>query len=150
MNTYLAAGLQPAGLSVGGAVIGLTGAALLGGIAFGMHRRGKSARIIGWICFLIGIPLAGLLSGLLANVTGLTLWSIPVLLVVTGYVAFVFFHDGIKKFGGRPHKHLQPLFGLLLPVLLLSLGGGLGNGFHALLSTVDHGTGTVLSRTTGQ
>ncbi len=105
-----------------------------------------------------GISLAGLLSGVLANIGGLTLWSIPVALVVTGYVAFVFFHDGFRRKGGSggfgggggAHRWLQPIFGLILPALLLTLGGSLGNGAHAVLSQINSGVGSAVSSTTGK
>jgi hypothetical protein len=114
-----------------------------------MHHRKKSPRIIGWLCFFIGIPLAALLSGLVAWVAGLTLWSIPVLMIIVGYVAFVFLHDGIGK-KGKPHRLLQPIFGLILPALLLTLGGSVGSAIHSGLDTIDHGVGSVVSTTTGR
>src|SRR6266581_2899572 len=105
--------------------------------------------LIGCLCFIIGIPLAGLLSGVLAYIAGLTLWSIPVTMVLTGYVGFVFLHDGTGR-KGKPHRWLQPVYGLILPALLLTLGGGLGHGVHSVLDLIDHGVGSAVSRTTGR
>jgi hypothetical protein len=168
MITYLASAHQ-AGISpAAGVGLSLAAVGLIGGIAVAMHHKRKSPRIIGWLCFLIGIPLAGLMSGVLSYIAGLTLWSIPVALVVTGYVAFVFFHDGLKRRGGGgsgvvalrgggssgggggAHRWLQPIFGLILPALLLTLGGGLGHGVHTVLNAINNGVGSAVSHTTGK
>jgi len=152
MHTHtIAAAAQAAGIStVAGVGLSLGAVALLIGLAIGLHHKKKSPKVIGWLCFLIGIPLAlgGLLSGLLGYISGLTLWSIPVSLALVGYVGFVFFHDGTRK--GKPHRWLQPVFGLVLPTLLLTLGGGLGHAAHGLMDTIDHGAGSVVSSSTGQ
>jgi hypothetical protein len=168
MITYLASAQQTGISPAGGVGLSLAAVGLIGGIAVAMHHKKKSPRIIGWLCFLIGIPLAGLMSGLIADIAGLSLWSIPVALVVTGYVAFVFFHDGLKKGrgggggsgtvavrgssggGGGAHRWLQPIFGLMLPALLLTLGGGLGNGIHTVLNEINSGVGSAVSHTTGK
>ena len=153
MITYLASVTAPArlaGLSTGTQTgLSLAAVGLLGGIAFGMHQRKKSPRIIGWLCFLVGIPLAGLLSGAIAYITGLTLWSVPVSMIAVGYIGFAFFHDGLGR-KGKPHRWLQPVFGLVLPALLLTLGGGLGNGARSVLHLIGHGAGTAITQTTGK
>lgn len=165
MITYLAS--QQAGISpAGGIGLSLAAVGLIGGIAIAMHHKKKSPRIIGWLCFLVGIPLAGLMSGLIGYLAGLSLWSVPVAVVVTGYVAFVFFHDGLRRRsggtavavrgsgggggGGGAHRWLQPIFGLILPALLLTLGGGLGHGIHSVLDVIDSGVGSAVSHTTGK
>ncbi len=152
MITYLASattaqlpGLSPAA----GIGLSITAVGLLGGLAVAMHQRKKSPRIIGWLCFVIGIPLAGLLSGVIAYIAGLTLWSVPVSMLVVGYVGFAFFHDGVGR-KGKPHRWLQPAYGLILPALLLTLGGGLGNGARSVLNVIDHGVGAAVTRTTGK
>lgn len=149
MITYLAAHHAASVSPVAGVGLSLAAVGLIGGLAVAMHHKKRSPKIIGWLCFLIGIPLAGLLSGVIGSITALSVWSIPVALVVTGYVAFVFFHDGVGR-KGSPHRMLQPIFGLILPALLLTLGGGLGHGVHSILNMIDHGAGTVISRTTGK
>jgi len=139
-----------------GAGVGLSfgAVALLAGIAIAMHHKKKSPRIIGWLCFIIGIPLAvaGSLSGVIGAIAGITLWAIPVLTLLAGYVAFVFFHDGFKGKGGKggAHRWLQPIFGLLLPTLLFTFGGSVGDGIHAALNAVEGGAGTVVQSTTGR
>ncbi|MGA2829781.1 MAG: hypothetical protein ABSF03_27140 [Streptosporangiaceae bacterium] len=167
--TYLAAGQAAAVSPAAGVGLSLAAVGLIGGIAIAMHHKHKSPRIIGWLCFLIGIPLADLLSGILGYIAGVTLWSIPVTLVVTGYVAFVFLHDGLKRRGGSSgtvavrgsaggggggsgsaHRWLQPIFGLILPALLLTLGGSLGNGAHSVLNAVNSGVGSAVNSTTGK
>jgi hypothetical protein len=170
--TYLAAGSAAALSPAAGIGLSLAAVGLIGGIAVGMHVKHKSPRIIGWLAFLVGIPLASLLSGVIGWLAGVSLWSIPVILIITGYVGFVFFHDGFRRGrggggsgtvavrgssggrggggGGGAHRILQPVFGLILPALLLTLGGSLGNGIHSALSAVDHGVGTVVSHTTGK
>jgi hypothetical protein len=169
MITYLAsasASAQQAGISpAGGIGLSLAAVGLIGGIVIAMHHKKKSPRIIGWLCFLVGIPLAGLMSGLIGYLAGLSLWSVPVAVVVTGYVAFVFFHDGLRRRGGGgtavavrgsggggggAHRWLQPIFGLILPALLLTLGGGLGHGIHSVLDVIDSGVGSAVSHTTGK
>jgi len=153
--------------------IGLSLAAvgLIGGIAVAMHHKRKSPRIIGWLCFLIGIPLASLFSGPISDLAGISLWTIPVLFVLTGYVAFVFLHDGFKRGrgggsgrgtvalyngggssggGGGAHRWLQPIFGLILPALLLTFGGSIGNGIHEGLAAINSGVGSAVHSTTGQ
>lgn len=150
MNTHTAALAQQAGISAAeGIGLSLTAVALIGGLAVAMHHKKKSPRIVGWLCFVIGIPLAGIMAGSLAYIAGLTLWSLPVTMVLTGYVGFCFFHDGATR-KGKPHRWLQPIFGLFLPALLLTLGGGLGQGIHSVLDLVDHGVGTAVSSTTGK
>jgi len=164
--TYLAAGQAAAVSPAAGVGLSLAAVGLVGGIAVAMHHKKKSPRIIGWLCFLIGIPLASLLSGVLGYIAGVTLWSIPVTLILTGYVAFVFFHDGLKRRGGGSgtvavrgssggggggaHRWLQPIFGLILPALPLTLGGSLGNGAHSVLGAVNSGVGSAVSHTTGK
>jgi hypothetical protein len=145
MNIILAAGVTPAGLT-GGQIAGLSigGAALLGGIALGMHRKKKSARIIGWLAFAVGIPLAGLLGGYIAGLTGVAHW---IEIGITGLITVEFIHDGVKKFGGTPNRILQPTFGLLLPALLLLT---LGHKAAGVLGFFDHIAGAVVSRITGQ
>jgi len=148
--TATAGGHAAAGLSPGATIgLGIGGIALIAGLALAMHHRKKSPRVIGWLCFILGIPLAGLMSGLLASLDGLSLLAIPVSLILTGYCGFVFFHDGIGK-KGKPHRWLQPLFGLLLPALLLSLGGSVGHGIHTVLSDIEGGVGSAVTQTTGQ
>jgi hypothetical protein len=149
ITTTLAAGQQLGISPAEGVGLGLAGVALVGGLALAMHHRKKSPRIVGWLCFLIGIPLAGLLSGVLGYISGLSLWSLPVLMIVVGYVGFVFLHDGIGK-KGKPHRWLQPIFGLFLPALLLTLGGGLGHGVHSVLDLISHAASSVVSTTTGK
>jgi hypothetical protein len=152
MNTITAtaAGQQAAGLSPGAGVgLGIGAVALIAGLALAMHHRKKSPRVIGWLCFLIGIPLAGLMSGLLGSLAGLSLLALPVSLLLTGYVGFVFLHDGIGK-KGKPHRWLQPLFGLLLPALLLTLGGSVGHGVRTVLQDIEGGVGSAVTQTTGQ
>ncbi|SRR6266704_210998 len=149
MITILASSQQAAISPAAGVGLSLAAVGLIGGLAVAMHHRKKSARIVGWLCFIIGIPLAGLLSGVLAYIAGLTLWSIPVTMVLTGYVGFVFLHDGTGR-KGKPHRWLQPVYGLILPALLLTLGGGLGHGVHSVLDLIDHGVGSAVSRTTGR
>jgi hypothetical protein len=167
--TTVAAGAaaQQASISTGAGIgLSLAAVGLLGGIAAAMHHRRKSPRIIGWIAFLCGIPLAGLLSGAITYLAALTLWSIPMTLVAVGYVGFVFFHDGFKRGrggggggrsggfgsggGGGAHRWLQPLYGLILPALLLTLGGSLGNGIHQGLQVISNGVGTAITKTTGK
>jgi len=168
--TYLAAGQAAAVSPAAGVGLSLAAVGLVGGIAVAMHVKKKSPRIIGWLCFIIGIPLAGLLSGVLGYLSGVTLWSIPVDLILTGYVAFVFLHDAFRRGGGRggggsgtvavrgssggggggAHRWLQPIFGLILPALLLTLGGSLGNGAHSVLNAVNSGVGSAVSHTTGK
>lgn len=143
------AAAQQLSLSPAGAGLSLGAVALFAGLAIAMHHRKKSPRIIGWICFLIGIPLAALLAGVLGYLSGLSLWSIPISVALVGYVAFVFFHDGIGK-KGKPHRWLQPIYGLFLPALLLTLGGGLGHGVHSVLDMIAHGAGSAVSSTTGK
>jgi hypothetical protein len=167
MSIAIAAGQQAAGLSPGGIGLSIGAIALIAGIAIAMHHKKKSPRIIGWLCFLIGIPLAGLLSGPLGALSGVSLLALPISLVLTGYVAFVFFHDGLKRRGGTgggvvavrgssgggsggAHRWLQPLFGLILPALLLTLGGSVGNGIHSALHAIEGGVGSAVSQTTGQ
>jgi hypothetical protein len=149
MITILASSQQAAISPAAGVGLSVAAVGLIGGLAVAMHHRKKSPRIVGWLCFIIGIPLAGLLSGVLAYIAGLTLWSIPVSMVLTGYVGFVFLHDGTGR-KGKPHRWLQPVYGLILPALLLTLGGGLGHGVHSVLDLIDHGVGSAVSRTTGQ
>jgi ABC-type dipeptide/oligopeptide/nickel transport system permease component len=149
MITILASSQQAAISPAAGVGLSLAAVGLIGGLAVAMHHRKKSPRIVGWLCFIIGIPLAGLLSGVLAYIAGLTLWSIPISMVLTGYVGFVFIHDGTGR-KGKPHRWLQPVYGLILPALLLTLGGGLGHGVHSVLDLIDHGVGSAVSRTTGQ
>ncbi len=159
---------QQATISGAGVGLSLGGVALLGGIAIGMHHRHKSPRIIGWICFCCGIALAFLLTTPIAGLSQLSLWNIPVVTVLTGYVAFVFFHDGLKRRGGGSrlpavrgapssggggggaHRWLQPIFGLILPALLLTLGGSIGNGIHQGLAQINHTVGSTVSNTTGK
>ena len=129
--------------------LGIGAVALIAGLAIAMHHRKKSPRIIGWLCFLIGIPLAALLSGVLSYIAGLTLWTIPVSVVLVGYVGFVFIHDGIGR-KGKPHRWLQPLYGLFLPALLLTLGGGIGHGAHSVLDLIGTGAGHVVNTSTGR
>jgi hypothetical protein len=149
-TTHITAAGQAAALSpAAGVGLSLAAVGLLGGIAIAMHHKKRSPRIIGWLAFLVGIPLASLLAGALAYIAGLTLWSIPVTVALTGYIGFVFFHDGFGK-KGKPRRIMQPIFGLILPALLLTLGGGLGNGFHSLLSTIDHAAGSAINQTTGK
>jgi hypothetical protein len=149
----LAAREAASGISAGGVGLSLGGAALLLGIAAALHHRGKSPRIIGWLTFLVGIPLAGLLAGQLTSLGSISLWSIPASLIVTGYVATVWGYDSFRRRGsvgsGGPHRWLHPLYGLILPALLLTLGGSLGNAAHQALNAVNHGVGSVVSRTTG-
>jgi hypothetical protein len=169
MSTTTLAAAATTSLSGPGAVgLSLGGVALLAGLAIAMHHKKKSPRIIGWLCFAIGIPLADLFSGILASIAGLSLWAIPVLTIMTGYVGFVFFHDGFKKrgggggsrgavalygssgsTGGGAHRWMQPIFGLILPALLLTLGGSLGAGIHTVLNDVNGGVGGVVHNTTG-
>jgi hypothetical protein len=149
MITILASSQQAAISPAAGVGLSVAAVGLIGGLAVAMHHRKKSPRIVGWLCFIIGIPLAGLLSGVLAYIAGLTLWSIPVTMILTGYVGFVFLHDGTGR-KGKPHRWLQPVYGLILPALLLTLGGGLGHGVHSVLDLIDHGVGSAVSRTTGQ
>jgi hypothetical protein len=166
--TATAAAQQAAGLSPGGIGLSIGAVALIAGIAIAMHHKRKSPRIIGWLMFICGIPLAGLLSGPLGALAGVSLLAIPISLVLTGYVAFVFFHDGMKRGGGGgrgtvavrgsgggggsggAHRWLQPLFGLILPALLLTLGGSVGHGIHSGLHAIEGGVGSVVSQTTGQ
>jgi|HubBroStandDraft_6_1064221.scaffolds.fasta_scaffold00231_6 hypothetical protein len=145
------ASLGPAG-GVGAAGLSLTGIALIGGLALAMHHKKKSPRIIGWLCFVVGISLADLFAGLLGIVAGLSLFTLPVIALLTGFVAFVFLHDGFKGKGGKggAHRWLQPIFGLILPALLLTLGGSAGNLISHALSAVEGGAGTVVQNTTGQ
>jgi ABC-type dipeptide/oligopeptide/nickel transport system permease component len=149
MITILASSQQAAISPAAGVGLSLAAVGLIGGLAVAMHHRKKSPRIVGWLCFIIGIPLAGLLSGVLAYIAGLTLWSIPITMILTGYVGFVFIHDGTGR-KGKPHRWLQPVYGLILPALLLTLGGGLGHGVHSVLDLIDHGVGSAVSRTTGK
>jgi predicted membrane metal-binding protein len=169
MSIATAAGQQAAGLSPGqGLGLSIGAVALLVGLAIAMHHKRKSPRIIGWLAFIVGIPLAGLLSGPLGALGGVSLLAIPVSLVLTGYVAFVFLHDGFRRGGGgggrgtvavrgsgggggsAPHRWLQPLFGLILPALLLTLGGSVGNGIHSALHAIEGGVGSAVNQTTGQ
>lgn len=166
MSIAITAAHQTAGLSPGGVGLSIGAVALIIGIAAAMHHKKKSARIIGWLAFIVGIPLAGLLSGPLGALAGASLYAIPISLVLTGYVAFVFFHDGFKKRGGGgggtvavrggggggggAHRWLQPLFGLILPALLLTLGGSVGSGIHSALNAIEGGVGSAVSQTTGQ
>jgi hypothetical protein len=158
-----AAAAQAPALSAGGIGLDLAAVGLLGGLAVAMHHKKKSPRIIGWICFIVGIPLADLFSGVIGDIAGISLWSIPVTMVLTGYVAFVFFHDGFRSRGGSrgggfggssgaggAHRWLQPIFGLLLPALLLTLGGSVGNGIHQGLADINQGAGNVVHSTTGR
>lgn len=151
----LAAASTPA-LSAGGAGLSLGGAAVLLGIAAALHHRRKSPRIIGWLVFLAGIPLAALFAGPLAALGSLTFWSIPAAVVATAYVGTVWFHDAFRRggggggFGGGPHRWLHPLYGLILPALLLTLGGTLGHGMDAVLAAISHGAGTLLSHGVGK
>jgi hypothetical protein len=167
--TTIAAAQAPAISGAAGVGLDLATVALIGGIAVAMHHKKKSPRIIGWLCFIIGIPLASLFSGLIGDIAGISLLAIPVLFVVVGYVAFVFFHDGFKKRGGGgggrgtvavygsgggggggAHRWLQPIFGLILPALLLTLGGSIGNGIHQGLNDINNGVGTTMHSTTGR
>lgn len=170
MSIATAAAQHSAGISpAAGIGLSLAGVGLLAGLVIAMHHKRKSPRIIGWLCFLIGIPLAGVLSPLLGALAGLSLLSIPVSLALTGYVGFVFFHDGFRRGGrgagtavavrgsggggggsGGAHRWLQPVFGLVLPALLLTLGGSLGHGVHDVLNAIDSGVGSAVSHTTGQ
>lgn len=154
-----AAAPAQAGLSPGQIGLSITAVGLIAGIAIAMHHKKKSPRIIGWLCFLIGIPLAGLLSGPLAALGGISLWTIPVAIAVTGYIAFVFFHDGFKRKsggfggsgGGGAHRWLQPIFGLILPALIfMTIGGSLGNAAHQVLGQVNGTVGTTVSHVTGR
>jgi hypothetical protein len=162
-----AAAQSPALSGTAGIGLSIASVGLIGGIAVAMHHKKKSPRIIGWLCFLIGIPLAGLFSGPIGDIAGISLLAIPVLFVVVGYVAFVFFHDGFKKrggggrgavavygssgsTGGGAHRWLQPIFGLILPALLLTLGGSIGNGIHQGLNDINSGVGTAVHSTTGR
>jgi len=148
--TTIAAGQQQAGISpAAGVGLSLAAVGLIGGLAVAMHQKKKSARIVGWLCFVVGIPLAGLLSGALVYVAGLTVWSIPVSMILVGYVGFVFVHDGVGR-KGKPHRWLQPVYGLLLPALLLTLGGSLGHGAHTVINLIGRTTGGVVSGTTGK
>jgi hypothetical protein len=166
MSIAITAARQSAGISPGGVGLSIGAVALIIGLAIAMHHKKKSPRIIGWLTFIVGIPLAGLLSAPLGALAGASLYAIPVSLVLTGYVAFVFFHDGLKKRGGGgtvavrggggggggggAHRWLQPLFGLILPALLLTLGGSVGNGIHSALNAIEGGVGSAVSQTTGQ
>jgi hypothetical protein len=166
MSIATAVSQQAAGISPGGIGLSIGAVALIIGLAVAMHHKKKSPRIIGWLMFIVGIPLAGLLSGPLGALSGVSLLAIPISLVLTGYVAFVFFHDGFKKRGGSggavairgsgggggggAHRWLQPLFGLILPALLLTLGGSVGNGVHSALHAIEGGVGSAVSQTTGQ
>lgn len=169
----LAAAAAPQAPAISGAAgvgLSLASVALIGGIAVAMQHKNKSPRIIGWLCFIIGIPLAYLFSGLIGAVAGVSLWTIPVVFVALGYVAFVFFHDGFRRGrggggrgtvavvgsgGGRSgssgaHRWLQPIFGLILPALLLTLGGSVGNGIHHALDSINAGTGGAVHSVTGR
>ena len=168
MSIAITTAHQSAGLSPGGVGLSIGAVALIIGLAIAMHHKRKSPRIIGWLMFLVGIPLAGVLAGPLGALAGASLYAIPISLVLTGYVAFVFFHDGFKRGGGRggggtvavrgsgggggggAHRWLQPLFGLLLPALLLTLGGSVGNGIHTALNAIEGGVGSAVNQTTGQ
>jgi hypothetical protein len=142
-----AAAGQQAGLSPGGIGISLAATGLIAGLIIAMHRKKKSPRIIGWLALIVGIPLAGLLSGELGWLSGVSLFTIPVTLILVGYVGFVFLHDGFGK--GKPHRWLQPIFGLLLPALLLTLGGSIGHGARDVMGTVNTQVGHAVDQTTG-
>jgi hypothetical protein len=168
-TTASAAAHQAAGISPAGVGLSLAAVGLLGGIAVAMHHKRKSPRIIGWLAFLCGIPLAGLLAGIIGRLAGVSLFTIPVSLVLVGYVGFVFLHDGFKRGGGRSpggtvavrgsggggggggaHRWLQPIFGLILPALLLTLGGSAGNGVHTVLDSINSGVGGAVNQATGR
>lgn len=170
----LAARNVPPAAALSGGTIGLSlgGAALLLGIAAALHHKHRSPRLIGWLTFIVGIPLAGLFAAQLGTLANVSLWSIPVTTVITGYITVVFLHDGLPRRsrsagtalavrggaggggsggrGGSPHRWLQPLYGLVLPMLLLTLGGAVGNGAQHVMTTISHGVGGAVHGTTGK
>lgn len=140
-----AASISPAegvGISIGAV-------ALITGIAIAMHFKKKSPRIIGWLAFIVGIALAAVIHSWLLLLAGLSLGAIPVYLILTGYVSFAFLHDGLQK-KGKAHRWMQPIFGLVLPALLLGLGGSIGHGLATLLHAIGGAATSTVGNLTGQ
>lgn len=125
----------------------VTLAAVLLAVAIALHHRKKALRTVCVLVLLASFALASQIQGFLAGITTTTVLGIGIALPLTVYLGVIYCHDVFaKSHGGQPRRWQTPIIAVVLPALLLSLGGTIPDLINAAFGKSNSASDSVITK----